>query len=169
VDKAIIQYVGPAQRREVDDLVWDAANDYATVVSGPGIIAMLLAQPGEFQVVVEIKGEDLESLGLDTATWGEFLGHLRPHSPEARGWMEHLGIVEGDTNKFLDASREIRSRAELAEVLREALTDTPDDQREQALTQMFGDQGAEAAKKLLGVNDGAQRNSSIRTKTAKAD
>lgn len=77
------------------------------------------------------------------------LSNLIPQSKEAREMMMDLGIITKDgANAFFDAQGRIRSMAEIAGVLQNALKGLNAEQRQQALYTMFGSDAIRAANIL---------------------
>lgn len=77
------------------------------------------------------------------------LSNLIPKSDAAIGTMAELGIVTKDgANAFFDAQGNVKSMAEIAGILNNALKDLNAEQRQQALYTMFGSDAIRAANIL---------------------
>ena len=77
------------------------------------------------------------------------LSNLIPKSDAAAGMMKELGIITKDgANSFFDANGNIKSMAEIAEILQNSLKGLNAEQRQQALYTMFGSDAIRAANIL---------------------
>lgn len=83
------------------------------------------------------------------------LTYLIPQSKQAENEMRKLGIITADgANRFFDASGKIKSMADIAQVLQDALKGLTEEQRLNALQTMFGTDAIRGANILF--KEGAQ-------------
>ncbi len=82
------------------------------------------------------------------------LNQLSPSTKKATEVMRELGIITADgKNQFFDATGSAKSYAEIAELLKTSLAGLTDEEKNKALTQMFGTDGQRAASAAM--RDGA--------------
>jgi TP901 family phage tail tape measure protein len=122
---------------------------------------LAIAQAGAMAASVGISIEDFATTiaalstkfasGSDAGTsFKVFLQRLVPQSDKAKDAMKELGIITKDgRNQFFNAKGELRSMAEIAEVLRVSLSKLSDEQRIQALTTIFGTDAMRTAIGLM--------------------
>jgi TP901 family phage tail tape measure protein len=122
---------------------------------------LAIAQAGAMAASVGISIEDFATTiaalstkfasGSDAGTsFKVFLQRLVPQSEKAKDAMKELGIITKDgRNQFFNAKGELRSMAEIAEVLRVSLAKLSDEQRIQALTTIFGTDAMRTAIGLM--------------------
>lgn len=89
--------------------------------------------------------------GSDAGTsFKVFLQRLIPQSDAATGAMKRLGIITEDgKNQFFDANGQLRSMADISKLLNGALSDLSEEQRNAALSTIFGTDAQRAAVGLM--------------------
>jgi len=89
--------------------------------------------------------------GADAGTsFKAFLNGLIPDTKKQKDEFKRLGLTLADgSNAFFDASGNIRDMASVAEILRNALKGLTSEQRQQALTTIFGTDGQRAANAIF--------------------
>jgi hypothetical protein len=119
--------------------------------------ALALAQGGGVAASVGVGFEDfnttiagiapLFSSGSDAGTsFKTFLQRLIPQSKDAKKAMMELGIITADgSNRFFDASGNMRSMAEITGILHEATKGLSEEQKNQAFSTIFGTDAMRAA------------------------
>lgn len=142
----------------VVDMITGVANTSRFTVDD---FRLAIAQAGAMAASVGISIEDFATTiaalstkfasGSDAGTsFKVFLQRLVPQSEKAKNAMEELGIITKDgRNQFFNAKGELRSVAEIAEVLRVSLAKLSDEQRIQALTTIFGTDAMRTAIGLM--------------------
>jgi len=142
----------------VVDMITGVANTSRFTVDD---FRLAIAQAGAMAASVGISIEDFAttiaalstkfSSGSDAGTsFKVFLQRLVPQSEKAKEAMMELGIITKDgRNQFFNAKGELRSMAEIAEVLRVSLAKLSDEQRIQALTTIFGTDAMRTAIGLM--------------------
>ena len=142
----------------VVDMITGVANTSRFTVDD---FRLAIAQAGAMAASVGISIEDFATTiaalstkfasGSDAGTsFKVFLQRLVPQSEKAKNAMKELGIITKDgRNQFFNAKGELRSVAEIAEVLRVSLAKLSDEQRIQALTTIFGTDAMRTAIGLM--------------------
>lgn len=146
-----------ADSGKIADLLAGTANAAQGSVEDLG---MALRNAGPMAGVLGISLEDttaalglLAQNGLTGARAGTALmatfRQLNPASQAAKDAMEELGIItEEGKNKFFDANGELKDLNEVSQILSESLSGLTDEQKQLALTTIFGSEGMAGAVQL---------------------
>jgi len=146
---------------ETNQLV-DVADSITGVVNNSKLsldsFGLALANAGGVAAVSGVEFEDftttiaaispLFSSGADAGTsFKTFLQRLIPVSGNAAGAMMELGLLSGDglTNAFFTASGEMKSMAEISQILNDATKDLTEEQKSNYLSTIFGTDAIRAA------------------------
>ncbi|MCB0165604.1 MAG: phage tail tape measure protein [Anaerolineae bacterium] len=89
--------------------------------------------------------------GADAGTsFKVFLQRLAPTSSTAKKALAELGIITEDgTNRFFDANGQLKSMADISKILNETFADLSEEQRNVALSTIFGTDSMRAAVGLM--------------------
>ncbi|MBK8772664.1 MAG: phage tail tape measure protein [Rhizobiales bacterium] len=127
--------------------------------------ALALAQGGGVAATVGVNFDDFNATiaaisplfasGSDAGTsFKTMLSAMIPKSADAMDAMKQLGIVTADgKNQFFDAAGNMRSMGEIAGILNTALAGLSDEQKNQALSTIFGSDAMRAAAALAGYTN----------------
>lgn len=141
----------------VADLLAGTANSTATDVTSLG---EALKNVGPIASATGVSIEDtttalglLAQQGISGGRAGTALAatlrQLNPQSETARKGLEALGLITEDgTNKFFDANGEMKSLAEVSQLLQDSTSDLTAEQKQLALTTIFGQEGFAGANAL---------------------
>ena len=124
--------------------------DFAMAMAmGGGVASSMGVSIEEFATVIAMLSTSFSS-GSDAGTSLKvMMQRLIPQSDEAAEWMEKLGIITEEMgNRFFDAEGNMKSMAEIAEILQEALAGLSDAERIEALSAIFGTDAMRAANAL---------------------
>ncbi len=122
--------------------------------------ALALAQGGGVAATVGVSFDDfnasiaaispLFASGSDAGTsFKTMLSAMIPKSADAKDAMQQLGIITADgKNQFFDATGNMKSMGEIAGILNTALSGLSDEQKNQALSTIFGSDAMRAAAAL---------------------
>jgi TP901 family phage tail tape measure protein len=147
---------------KVADLIAGAANASAISVEDFG---MSLSQVG---AVANLAGFSFEDTATAIAVMGQagikgsdagtslktMLGNLQPTTEKAAGALKDLGVITEDgSNKFYDAQGNVKSLAEISEILTDGTKDMSAAQKQMALETAFGSDAIRAA--AVFANEGA--------------
>ncbi|MBA4181987.1 MAG: phage tail tape measure protein, partial [Anaerolinea sp.] len=94
---------------------------------------------GDFSTIIAATASSFNS-GSDAGTsFKTFLGGLTPETKAARKAFAELGITAKDgSNRFFDAAGNLKSMAEVTQILHDATANLTEEQKSQALTTIFG-------------------------------
>lgn len=127
-------------------------DDYALALAqGAGAAATFGVELDDFNAVVAATAPLFKS-GSDAGTaFRTFVSRLVPASNEAAKAMQALGIITEDgANQFFDAEGNMRSMAEVAQILQNATADLSEEQMNNYLTTIFGQDAIRTAAALAG-------------------
>ena len=131
-------------------------DDYALALSqGGGVAATVGVEFDDFNASIAAISP-LFASGSDAGTsYKTMLLGLIPKSNEAEEAMYNLGIIAEDgSNRFFDASGNLKSMAEIAGILNTALSGLSDEQKNQALSTIFGTDAMRAAAAMSQFTEG---------------
>jgi TP901 family phage tail tape measure protein len=130
-------------------------DDYALALRNGGAAAAFAGVPlDEFNTVIALSAEELGSGQRAGTSFRNFLLRLVPATDPATDAMRELGLITEDgSNAFFDAEGNLRSMSEVAEILQVALGDLSEEQRQQYLRTIFGNDAMGAAIAL--ANEGS--------------
>ena len=116
------------------------------IAQGGGAAAAFGVEIGDFLTTVAAIAPSFQS-GSDAGTsLKTMFTRLTPGSAEARTAMEELGIITEETgNRFFDAQGNMKSMAEVAQILHDTTSGLSEEQRIQALSTIFGSDAMRAA------------------------
>ncbi len=136
------------------------AEDFAMAIGMGGGMAQAVGVTYEDFITTIAGLSNSFSSGSDAGTsFKTFLQRLAPDTKPAIEAMRELGIItEEGQNQFFDANGELKSMAEVAEVLQNALSGLTDEQKILALTNIFGTDALRTANAMAelgaeGFND----------------
>lgn len=127
--------------------------------------ALALAQGGGVAATVGVEFDDFNATiaaisplfasGSDAGTsLKTMLTSLVPSSNAAEDAMAALGIITADgSNRFFDAQGNLKSMADIADILNTSLAGLSEEQQNQALKTIFGNDAMRAAAALAGYTD----------------
>ena len=127
--------------------------------------ALALAQGGGVAATVGVNFDDFNATiaaisplfasGSDAGTsFKTMLSSMIPKSNDAKDAMMQLGIITADgKNQFFDAAGNMKSMSEIAGILNKSLSGLSDEQKNQALSTIFGSDAMRAAAALAGFTD----------------
>lgn len=127
--------------------------------------ALALAQGGGVAATVGVEFDDFNAAiaaisplfgsGSDAGTsFKTMLTALVPKSNAAEDAMAALGIITAEgKNRFFDANGQLKSMAEIADILNTSLAGLSEEQKNQALSTIFGSDAMRAAAALAGYTD----------------
>lgn len=127
--------------------------------------ALALAQGGGVAATVGVEFDDFNATiaaisplfasGSDAGTSLKvMLQNLVPKSNDAEDAMRALGIITEDgSNRFFDANGNLKSMAEIADILNAALGGLSEEQKNQALSTIFGTDAMRAAAAMANYTD----------------
>lgn len=128
-------------------------NDYALALAqGGGVAATVGVGFDDFNASIAALSARFSS-GSDAGTsFKVMLQRLVPQSKPARAAMEELGIITEDgANRFFDAEGNMRSMSEVVAILEESFSGLSDEQRNTALSTIFGTDAMRAAAGLAEI------------------
>lgn len=128
-------------------------NDYMLALAqGGGVAARVGVSFQDFNTAIAAISSSFAS-GSDAGTsFKVFLQRLTPQSKKAAEMMASLGLLTEDgRSAFFDASGQMKSMAEIAELLQNALGGLSDEQRITALSTIFGTDAMRAAAALAEI------------------
>jgi len=128
-------------------------NDYALALAqGGGVAASVGVSFADFNTTIAAISP-LFASGSDAGTsFKTFLQRLVPASNPASDAMKRLGLMTEDgANAFFDSAGKMKSMANIAGILQDALGGLSDEQKTQALSTIFGTDSMRAAAALAGV------------------
>ena len=143
----------------IADLIAGAANASAIDVSEFG---MSMSQAGAVANLVGLSFDDtalaitaMGNAGIKSSDAGTslktFLTNLVPSTDKASGLMADLGIITKEAgNRFFDASGEVKSMADISDVLAESLAGMSREQQIATLNTLFGSDAIRAAAIIAG-------------------
>lgn len=129
--------------------------DYALALAqGGGVAATVGMEFDDFNATIAAISP-LFASGSDAGTsLKTMLTNLVPSSSAAEDAMAALGIITADgSNRFFDASGNLKSMAEIADILNTSLAGLSEEQQNQALKTIFGNDAMRAAAALAGYTD----------------
>jgi TP901 family phage tail tape measure protein len=130
-------------------------DDYALALAqGGGVAATVGVEFDDFNATIAAISP-LFASGSDAGTsLKTMLTNLVPSSNAAEDAMMALGIITQDgSNRFFDASGNLKSMAEIADILNTSLGGLSEEQQNQALKTIFGNDAMRAAAALAGYTD----------------
>jgi TP901 family phage tail tape measure protein len=128
-------------------------NDYALALAqGGGVAASVGVEFDDFNTTIAGIAP-LFASGSDAGTsFKVFLQRLIPQSKKAAGVMKELGLMTEDgANRFFDANGNLKDMADIAELLQGSLAGLSEEQRNSALSTIFGTDAMRAAVGLMGL------------------
>jgi TP901 family phage tail tape measure protein len=129
-----------------------AINDYALALAqGGGVAAQLGVSFQDFNTALVATAAYFKS-GSDAGTsFKTFIQRLVPSTKEAADMMRSLGIITDEAgNRFYDAEGNMQSMAVIAGVLNETISGLSEEQKNLALTTMFGSDALRFAGAIAG-------------------
>lgn len=122
-------------------------DDYALALAqGGGVAAAVGVNFDDFNTTIAAISPSFAS-GSDAGTsFKTFLQRLIPTSSSAKDAMAELGLITEDgSNKFFDASGNMKGMAEISEILNQATKGLSEEQKNQAYSTIFGTDSMRAA------------------------
>lgn len=144
-------------------------NDYALALSqGGGVAAAVGVTFEDFNATIAAISP-LFGSGSDAGTsFKVFLQRLIPQSNDAKDAMMQLGIITADgANRFFDASGNMQSMSMIAGILQVAMSGLSDEQKNNALSTIFGTDAMRAAAAIAQV--GEQKFAALKETIGKTD
>lgn len=124
------------------------------IAMGGGAAASAGVEFGDFAAAIAATASSFSS-GSDAGTsFKQFLNGLTPNAITAKDAMRDLGLITAEgKNQFFDAAGQLKSMAEITQILHEATAGLTEEQKAQALETIFGSDAmrtAAAISKLTG-------------------
>ena len=128
-------------------------DDYALALANGGDVAAKAGVPfDEFNTTIAAISPSFSSGMTAGSSFKNFLLRLVPNTETAKDAMAELNLVTDEGKSvFFDAQGNLRSMADIAGILQEALGDLSTEQRQQALRTIFGNDAMGAAIALAEV------------------
>lgn len=122
------------------------------IAQGGGAAKTAGVEFGDFTTTIAAIAPNFSS-GADAGTsLKTMLMRLSPQTDKAAGAMADLGIItEESGNRFFDANGNLKSMAEISDILHDATKDLNEEQKTQALTTIFGTDAMRAAAGIAGL------------------
>jgi TP901 family phage tail tape measure protein len=119
------------------------------IAMGGGAAKLAGVDFGDFSTTIAAMAPSFSS-GSDAGTsFKTFLQGLTPETTKAKDAFRALGLTAEDgSNRFFDAEGNLKSMAEVTDILHEATKDLTEEQKSQALTTIFGTDAMRAAGAL---------------------